>query len=169
MKCDEIIEKIKQADDDYRHRFVPIHLDLEIEDVLAAFYELKDKIQQKDFFWEGCGFSKMGFKNTIDVANYVEKLKAENIELQSFYDLHGNVDNYIDKLKAENEKIKDAQRWRKFPDEKPKWGEEVLVLDKEGDPHIVRFSHDMKWISWGKMNTCESDCIVSWMPLPKDQ
>ena len=61
----------------------------------------------------------------------------------------------------------EERRWRKFPDEKPKWGEEVLVLDKEGDQHIVRFSHDMKWISWGKMNTCESDCIVSWMPLPK--
>ena len=37
--------------------------------------ELEDKIRQKDFFWEGCGFSKMGFENTIDVANYVAKLK----------------------------------------------------------------------------------------------
>ncbi len=33
-------------------------------------------------------------------------LKAKNIELQSFYDLHGNVDNYIDKLKAENVELK---------------------------------------------------------------
>ena len=33
-------------------------------------------------------------------------LKAKNIELQSFYDLHGNVDNYIDKLKAENAELK---------------------------------------------------------------
>lgn len=33
-------------------------------------------------------------------------LKAKNIELQSFYNLHGNVDNYIDKLKAENEQLK---------------------------------------------------------------
>ena len=34
-------------------------------------------------------------------------LKAKNIELQSFYDLHGNVDNYIDKLKAENKLLKE--------------------------------------------------------------
>lgn len=33
-------------------------------------------------------------------------LKAKNIKLQSFYDLHGNVDNYIDKLKAENAELK---------------------------------------------------------------
>lgn len=72
----------------------------------------------------------------------------------------------IAELEKENAELKEAQRWRKFSDEKPKWGEEVLVLDKEGDQHIVRFSHDMKWISWGKMNTCESDCIVYWMPLP---
>lgn len=83
MKCDEIIEKIEQADDAYRHRFVPIHLDLEIEDVLAAFYELK---------------------------NELENLKVKNIELQSFYDLHGNVDNYIDKLKAENESLEEENK-----------------------------------------------------------
>ena len=34
------------------------------------------------------------------------KLKAKNIELQSFYDLHGNVDNYIDKLE---QKLHDAE------------------------------------------------------------
>lgn len=48
----------------------------------AEIAKLKDKIQQKDFFWEGCGFSKMGFKNTIAVANYVEDLKARVDSLQ---------------------------------------------------------------------------------------
>jgi hypothetical protein len=56
--------------------------------------------------------------------------------------------------------------WHKFPDEKPKWGEEVLVVDDANKRYIVRFSHDMKWISWGKMNTCESNCVKYWMPLP---
>jgi hypothetical protein len=60
-------------------------------EVDAAIAELKDRIQQKDFFWDGCGFSKMGFKNTIDVANYVEKLKAENERLKN--ELH-----YIDEV-----------------------------------------------------------------------
>lgn len=63
--------------------------------------------------------------------------------------------------------LKEERRWRKFPDEKPKWGEEILVVDDESEQHIVRFSHDMKWISWGKMNTCESKYVKYWMPLPK--
>ena len=75
-----------------------------------------------------------------------------------------------DKVIAEKDKaiseLKEAQRWRKFPDEKPKWGEEVIVVDDESKQYIVRFSHDMKWISWGRMNTCESNCVKYWMPLP---
>lgn len=74
-------------------------------------------------------------------------------------------------LKYEADKVikelEEERRWRKFPDEKPKWGEEVLVVDDERQQYIVRFSHDMKWISWGKMNTCESNCVKFWMPLPK--
>ena len=65
------------------------------------------------------------------------------------------------------DQLEESQRWRKFPEEKPEWGKDVLIIDKDGDIHIVRFSHDFKWISWGKMNTCESDCVIYWMPLPK--
>ena len=76
-----------------------------------------------------------------------------------------------DKVIAEKDKViaelKEERRWRKFPEEKPKWGEEVLVVDDESKQYIVRFSHDMKWISWGKMNTCESENVKYWMPLPK--
>ena len=67
----------------------------------------------------------------------------------------------------ENRRLKEERRWRKFPEEKPKLGEEVLVVDDESKQYIVRFSHDMKWISWGKMNTRESNCVKYWMPLPK--
>ena len=48
MKCYELIEKIKQADDDYRHKFIPINLDIEIEDVLGAFAELKQKLHDAE-------------------------------------------------------------------------------------------------------------------------
>ena len=65
------------------------------------------------------------------------------------------------------DQLNEELRWRKFPDEKPKWGEEVLVVDDESKQYIVRFSHDMKWISWGKMNTCESNCVKYWRPLSK--
>ena len=68
----------------------------------------------------------------------------------------------IDQIDA----MEEERRWRKFPDEKPKWGEEVVVVDDESKQYIVRFSHDMKWISWGKMNTCESKYVKYWMPLP---
>lgn len=54
-----------------------------IDDKNEEIKELEDKVQQKDFFWDGCCFSKMGFKNTIDVANYVDSLKAENEKLKS--------------------------------------------------------------------------------------
>lgn len=56
---------------------------------------------------------------------------------------------------------------RTFPDEKPEWGKEVLVLADDGDIRKVRFSCDYKWISWGNMRTCESSCITHWMPEPK--
>lgn len=49
----------------------------EVAQLLLETAELKDRCQKHDFFWEGCGFSKMGFKNTIDVANYVEELKTK--------------------------------------------------------------------------------------------
>lgn len=53
-----------------------------VSDVDAYVEKLKDKIRQKDFFWEGCGFAKMGFKNTIQVAEYIEKLQHRIRELQ---------------------------------------------------------------------------------------
>ena len=72
----------------------------------------------------------------------------------------------VEQLLMEIVELKDKRRWRKFPEEKPEWGKEVLVVDDERKQYIVRFSHDMKWISWGKMNTCESENVKYWMPLP---
>ena len=79
----------------------------------------------------------------------------------------------IEQTMAENERMKariaeleEERRWRKFPDEKPNWGEEVIVSDDESKQFIVRFSYDMKWISFGNMNTCESKYVKYWMPLP---
>ena len=71
-----------------------------------------------------------------------------------------------EKSEAELAALKEERRWRKFPDEKPEWGKEVLVLADDGDILRVRFSCDYKWISWGNMRTCESSCITHWMPEP---
>ena len=69
----------------------------------------------------------------------------------------------VDKVIAE---LEEERRWRKFPEEKPEWGKEVIVVDDANKQYIVRFSCDMKWISWGNMNTCESKCVKYWMPQP---
>lgn len=79
----------------------------------------------------------------------------------------------IEQTRAENERMKvriaeleEERRWRKFPDEKPKWGEEILVVDDESKQFIVSFSYDMKWISFGNMHTSESKYVKYWRPLP---
>jgi len=55
----------------------------DIDEVDAAIAELKDKCQMHDFFWEGCGFAKRGFKNSIAVSEAFDKLEAENAELKA--------------------------------------------------------------------------------------
>lgn len=108
---------------------------------------------------------------------YAEYFKTGKHELAQIY-LKQDVDKLIADLDESHKKevgqllmeiveLKDKRRWRKFPEEKPEWGKEVLVVDDERKQYIVRFSHDMKWISWGKMNTCESNCVKYWMPMPK--
>ena len=48
----------------------------------AEIAKLKDKCQMHDFFWEGCGFDKLGFKNSIAVREAFDRLEAENAELK---------------------------------------------------------------------------------------
>ena len=88
MKCDEL----KQVEN-------PIEWGLYYDksEVDAAIAELKDKIQMHDFFWEGCGFAKRGFKNTIAVSEAFDRLEAENAELKQ-------------KLEDVNELIKTARK-----------------------------------------------------------
>ena len=73
MKCDELMQVEN-----------PIEWGLyyDKDKVDAAIAELKDKCQMHDFFWEGCGFAKRGFKNTIAVSEEFDRLEAENAELK---------------------------------------------------------------------------------------
>lgn len=98
-----------------------------------------------------CGSYRVYNKSDVDAA--IDELKTAH---------HKERHEYI-KMVAE---LKEERRWRKFPDEKPKWGVEVIVVDDASKQYIVRFSYDMKWISWGNMNTCESKYVKYWMPLP---
>ena len=98
-------------------------------------------------------------KSDVDAAIAELKQKLEDVQASAYAE---SVDAGM-----ENRRLKEERRWRKVSEEKPKWGEEVLVVDDESKQYIVRFSHDMKWISWGKMNTYESNCVKYWIPLPK--
>jgi ABC-type phosphate transport system auxiliary subunit len=82
MKCDEL--KAYKGD-----VTIPVYgtiadAELYLKDKAdAAIAELKDKCQMHDFFWEGCGFAKRGFKNTIAVSEAFDRLEAENAELKA--------------------------------------------------------------------------------------
>ena len=79
MKCDELqYERLGDANKTYPASTLVIRKQF----VDAAIAELKDKCQMHDFFWEGCGFAKRGFKNSIAVSEAFDKLEAENAELK---------------------------------------------------------------------------------------
>ena len=130
MKCDEL----------NTYNIEPLDATLYLkEDVDEAIAELKDKIQMHDFFWEGCGFDKLGFKNSIQVREYIDKLKAENERLKKENEhIRLRADNWKSLCFAGDENITELEkkfheleggtlilhnnedlRWRKYPDEKP--------------------------------------------------
>jgi len=76
---------------------------------------LKDKCQMHDFFWEGCGFAKRGFKNTIAVSEAFDRIEAENERLKkrtscTFSDDCLRVRQLKRKLAEKNEKILELQK-----------------------------------------------------------
>lgn len=70
----------KQKESAIKAGYAKVYFKSEVD---AAIAELKDKCQMHDFFWEGCGFAKRGFKNTIAVSEAFDRLEAENAELKS--------------------------------------------------------------------------------------
>ena len=48
----------------------------------AEIAKLKDKCNMHDFFWDGCGFAKRGFKNAIAVSEAYDFLEQENTQLK---------------------------------------------------------------------------------------
>lgn len=91
-----------------------VYLKSEADKVIA---DLKDKCNMHDFFWEGCGFAKRGFKNTIAVSEAFDKLEAENRRLKRA--LYKACANWADAVAfEETEGIgydnSVAERWRKM-------------------------------------------------------
>lgn len=104
MKCDEPkVYKVYTTRNEGAFGFCegadPTDIELEHEsvclksDVDKVIAQLKEKLHDVDNQWN-------------EQCKEIAQLKAKLVVLQSFYDLHGNVDNYIDRLKAENESLK---------------------------------------------------------------
>lgn len=53
-----------------------------LEEQESEIAELKDKSRMHDFFWEGCGFKRRGFKNSIEVSEAYDFLEEENAQLK---------------------------------------------------------------------------------------
>lgn len=154
-KCDKL--KRETRDVDYGLGPIPVSF-YDADKVDAAIAELKDKIQMHDFFWEGCGFDKLGFKNAINVRDYCDKLKKEN-----------------ESLKAENESLKHSvatldtdiamlKRWRKVSEEKPE--KRQFVLARFADRLAGHYPIDV--IQWDVSYSRNHDGVqvTHWMPLP---
>ena len=84
MKCDEL--KVRP------YTILPSGQCYDKDEVEEAIAELKDKLHDVDNQWN-------------EQCKEIAELKAKNRVLQSFYDLHGNVDNYIDQLKSKLENV----------------------------------------------------------------
>ena len=53
-----------------------------IDEADETISKLTDRCRMHDFFWDGCGFAKRGFKNTIAVSDAFDNLEAENRRLR---------------------------------------------------------------------------------------
>ena len=53
----------------------------ENEQLREQIEKLKDKVQMYDFFYEDNGFKRRGLNNSIQIAEYIDKLEAYNEKL----------------------------------------------------------------------------------------
>lgn len=79
-------EPDKQAEGAEKAGYVKVYRKDETDTLLAErdseIAMLKDRCEMHDFFWDGCGFAKRGFKNSIQVSERLDELEAENRRLR---------------------------------------------------------------------------------------
>jgi len=71
--------------------------------------KLQDKVEMLDFFYEGNGFKRRGFVNSIQIEEYIVKLEKESVKAASEIVHYKNDADFYkatnEKLREENEKI----------------------------------------------------------------
>ena len=72
----------------------------------------------------------------------------------------------IKKLEAENEKLKDAQRWRKFIDEKPDDKQWIFVY-VENPSKYRTYIELRRWDAGCTFDVENQELYTKWMPQPK--
>lgn len=88
-------------------------------------------------------------------------MELKHLNPQHVMDVTGKAIDEISRLRAENAELKESQRWRKFPEEKP---------DSDTKQYLV---YDSKTRKYGKsfysLNLKDFQFPVThWMPLPKE-
>lgn len=105
--------------------------------------ELEDKCQMHDFFWEGCGFAKRGFKNTIAVSEAYDFLEEENKQLKesiAVYQRNEKLD--IREIRHQKYKRCMAMAW---------WCRASAVLEKELDAKPYQDYYERWFFRWLKL------------------
>ena len=180
MKCDEL----KQVEN-------PIEWGLYYDkaEVDEAIAELKDKCQMHDFFWEGCGFAKRGFKNAIAVREAFDRLEAENerllqalneaVQAQGFKNL--NIPESLARLMGEAADVKGEARRKQHEiaelkrkledvqatayaemvdaDENLRWRKTSEEIPSENDYYLVSDGKNV-FMEYGSYN--EQDEVWNW-------
>lgn len=106
-KCDTDGNRIEEWQD-----FCEVYDKSEADKLIS---ELKDKCQMHDFFWEGCGFAKRGFENSIAVNEAYEFFLEENKQLkESLAELKKQVHEYALGLYVMQAKAEKEARHQKY-------------------------------------------------------
>ena len=81
--------------------------------------ELKDKVQMHDFFWEGCGFAKRGFKNAIAVSQAFDDLALS--ERHQKYKRCFRIAKWCINMMIFNSKYGTDRKWHFFKNWRDRW------------------------------------------------
>ena len=79
--------------------------------------------------------------------------------------LHPGHDDELLRLKERIAELEDERRWRKFPDEKPKYKQWILVF-VENPSNYGTYIELRRWDTTCKFDVENQELYTKWLPLP---
>ena len=92
---------------------------------------------------------------------YYEKSEADKV----IADLEESHKKEVEQLLMEIVKLKEERRWRKFPDEKPKYKQWILVF-VENPSNYGTYIELRRWDTTCKFDVENQELYTKWLPLP---